>query len=284
MTIRRDNVQADSVGPEKLVKSFREARYGFEPFSRSPHSWLAVGNGGTVSGYADPTGTGGNVIGLDTGYNTFVWTVIGTQGDAKLTPRLTTDGYYDFSLDNTLSDGFELLVGGDSLVTTGGNLPSHYTMGTDSGAFVRLKFKAINASGVDLVVGFRKVEAHQADFNSYDELAGLQVLGDSSSAAAAINAVNILNNAATNSDSTGDTLADATSVELAVFITGRVVTVTIDGAATSTEVDAFSFDDGEVVQPFIQFTQTTDLCTELSFQRLEWGLIEDYNDTTLGTP
>jgi hypothetical protein len=282
MTIRRDNVQADSVGPEKLVKSFREARYGFEPFSNSPRSWLIAGSAG--GGYADPTGTAGNVIGLDTGYNTFAWTVIGTAGDSKLLPVMTTDGYYDFSLDNTLSDGFGLIIGGDHKVTTGGNLPTHYTMGTDSGAFVRLKFKTVNASGINLVVGFRKVEAHAADFNDYDELAGLQVLGDDSSAAAAINAVNILNNATTNTDSTGDTLADATSVELAVFITGRVVTVTIDGAAPSTAVDAFTFDSGEVVQPFIQFTQATDVCTELSFQRLEWGLIEDYNDTTLGTP
>lgn len=281
MTIRRDNVQADSVGPEKLVHSFREARYGFEPFSSSPRSWLIAGSAG--GGYADPTGTGGNVIGLDTGYNTFAWTVIGTQGDSKLLPVMTTDGYYDFSLDNTLADGFGLIVGGNHTVTTGGNVPSHYTMGTDE-AFVRLKFKTVNASGIDLVVGFRKVEAHAADFNDYNDLSGVRVLGDSSSAAAAISAVNILNNAATNSDALGDTLADATSVELAVFITGRSTSITIDGAAPTTAPDSFTFDSGDVVQPFIQFTQTTDVCAELTFQRFEWGLLADYNNSTFTIP
>ena len=280
MTIRRDNVQADSVGPEKLVKSFREARYGFEPFSRTPFSWLVAGSAG--GGYADPTGTAGNIIGLNTGHNTFAWRVVGTQ--TIVAPVLTTDGFYDFSLDQTLAEGFSLIVEGNNTVTTGGNAPAHYTMGTDSGCFFRVLVSAEDISGVDLTIGFRKVEAFQADFNDYDELAGLQILGDSLSAAAAINAVGILNNGATDTDDTGDTVADATAVELLVKVSGRVVEYVIDGAAPSTTPSTFTFDDGEVITPFIHFVQTTDLSGELKFQRAEWGLIEDYNNTTLATP
>ena len=276
MTIRRDNVQANSVGPEKLVKSFREARYGFEPFAQQPHPFTVTGGDGGA-----PTGTTGNQNAFNTGYNTFTWFVLGTQ--TIVAPVFTTDGFYDFSLDQTLSDGWSLLVNGNNTVTTGGNQPAHYTMGTDE-AFVRLVFSAEDVSGVNLLVGFRKVEAFQADFNDYDELAGIQVLGDSSSAAAAINAVNILNNAATNTDDTGDTLADATDVELLVKITGRTVTVFIDGAEPTTTPDSFTFDDGEVVTPFVNFLQTTDVSGELKLKRLEWGLLADYNNTTLGTP
>lgn len=275
MTVQRRTIGDGVVGPEKLAKSFREARYGFEPFSQQPFSFTLT------DGFGDPTGTTGNQNGFNTGFNNFVWFVKGTQ--TLLVPVFTTDGFYNFALDQTLNDGWELLVGGNNTVTTGGNQPAHYTVGTDE-FFVRLLFSAENVSGVNLLAGVRKVEAFQADFNDYDELAGLQVLGDSSSAAAVINAVNILNNAATNTDDTGDTLADATDVELLVLVEGRSVKVRINGADPSQEVDAFTFDDGEVVTPFVNFLQTTDLSGELKLKRLEWGLLEDYNGVVLTTP
>ena len=139
MTIRRDNVQNDSVGPEKLVKSFREARYGFEPFAQQPFSFTLT------DGFGDPTGTTGNQNAFNTGYNTFTWFVLGTQ--TILVPSFTTDGFYDFGLDQTLSDGWELLVNGTTGVTTGGNQPAHYTMGTDE-CFVRLVFSVEDVSGI----------------------------------------------------------------------------------------------------------------------------------------
>jgi hypothetical protein len=275
MTIRRRNVAEGEIGPEILSRSFREARYGFETFSRVPHSF------DVAAGFGTPVGSAGHENAFFTGANTWLWHVLGTQ--TLLIPVLTTDGFYNFGLDQTLADGWELLVGGAEGVTTGGNVPTHYTVGTDE-AFFRLLFSAEDVSGAHIVIGFRKVEAFQDDYNDYDELAGVEILGDSSSAAGAISIVSILNNATTSSTDTTDTLADATAVEVMVKIVGRTVRFEINGAPPTVDVTDFQFDSGEVVQPFVFFLNTTDVVGELKLRRAEWGLLADKPQSTITVP
>lgn len=276
MAIVRDSVGAEQIGPEVLSKSFREARYGYEPFAQVPFSWTV-----TTNGYGDPTGTTGNENAFHTGRNNFVWHVKGTQ--TIVVPSFTTDGFYDFGLDQTLNDGFELLVGGSTGVTTGGNNPAHYKMGTDE-AFFRLLFSAEDISGADLLVGFRKVAAFTADWNDYTDLAALRVLGDSSSAAGAVSIETILNNAATSQTATGDTVADATATEFLVEIRGRTARFFVNGASPSTDLTTFVFDDTDVVTPFVFFLNTTDVVGELKLRRAEWGLLADKPASTLTVP
>jgi len=275
MPVQRRTVAPGVVGPELLSKSFREGRYGFETFSQQPFSWTVT------DGFGDPTGTTGNQNAFFSGKNTWLWHVRGTQ--TILVPSLTTDGFYNFALDQTLADGWELLVGGNETVTTGGDIPTHYTMGTDD-CFFRLLVNVEDASGLDLYVGLRKVEAFQATIDDYDELAAVRVLGDSSSAAADITLERILNNAATASTQTGDTLADATDLEILVQTSGRTVGFFLNGAAPSTDVTNFQFDSGEVVMPFVAFAQTTDLTGEFKLKRAEWGLLADKPISTLTVP
>ena len=271
----RTSVDQRQVGPETLSDSLRNYRYGFEPFAQQPFSFTLT------DGFGDPTGTAGNQNAFFTGRNTLVWHVLGTQD--ILVPVFTTDGYYNFGLDQTLADGWELLFGGTEGVTTGGNVSTHYTVGTHD-CFFRLRFAAEDISGANLIVGFRKVEAFQADYEDYDELAGIQTLGASGTATGAINIVSILNDAATSSTSTGDTTADTTDYEFLVKVdSDGAVTFAIDGAPPSTTA-TFTFDDGEIIQPFVHFLNTTDVVGELKLQRAEWGLLADLPLSTILVP
>jgi len=178
MTIQRRSLGDGIVGPEKLSVSQRYKRYFYEPFVQEPFSWTI-----TTDGYGDPTGTTGNVNGIHTGFNNFTWVVLGTQ--TIVVPAITTDHVYNFGIDQTLADGFELNP--STVVVTNATYqhPLHYKVGTDE-AYFRLLFSAEDISGADLHVGFRKVEAYQTAVGTYTDYAAIRVLGDSTSAAGAI--------------------------------------------------------------------------------------------------
>ena len=256
------------VGPETLSKSLRHKRYFYEPFVKQPFSWTI-----TTDGYGNPTGTTGNVNGIHTGFNNFAWQVKGTQ--TIVVPSVTTDHAYDFGLDQTLADGFELNP--STVVVTNATYahPLHYTVGTDE-AYFRLLFSAEDVSGADLTVGFRLVEAYQTAVASYDTYAGIRVLGDSSSAAGAITLVNELDASATAATDTTDTLADGTAVEFEVRIVGTKARFFINGASPTIDLRTFAFTSGDVVMPFVFFLNTTDVVGELKFIRMEGGLLADH--------
>ena len=269
-------VDVREVGPETLSKSYRERRYGYETFSGLPFCWS------DVDGFGNPVGTAARVNGLNTGQNNWSWFIIGTQ--TIVVPATTTDGFYDFGLDQTVAEGTELVPGGNpDKATTGGNAPYHYTIGTDA-CFFRLVFSAEDVSGADVTVGLRRVEAFNATRDDYLDLAALRVLGDSTSAAGDISTETILNNGTTTSTSSTDTLADGTAVEFLVKASATgVVTFAVNGVAPST-TQAFTFDDGDIVVPFIHFLNTTDVGGEFKLRRAEWGLLADLSNSTLTVP
>lgn len=182
--------------------------------------------------------------------------VMGTQ--TILGPSVTADGW-DIGMDQTDNDGYEFAVGG----ITSRN-PLAHVVGTDGGAYLELLVKIADVSGADpFLVGFRKAEDFQADWNSYDELAAIGLFG------ADIKTSTILNNAATVDTDTTDNASDGTALRLGVFVSpAGVVTYQVNRAAPTTTV-AFSFDSGEVLIPFIFFLHGSDVAGTVVLQELD---------------
>lgn len=176
------------------------------------------------------------------------WVVIGTQ--TILAPNLTAVGL-DLTLDNAVAgDGLELHPGATA------RSPQAFTVGTDPGFSLRVKITPEDVSGFNpLMVGFRKVEAFQTDWNDYDELVSIGISG----VAGDIKIATILNNAATVTTDTTQDATDATELDLEVRVSSAgVVTYWIAGAPPTTTA-AFTFDNGEVVVPFLRQVQAADL-------------------------
>lgn len=210
-------------------------------------------------GYGNPVGTTNVANICDTGRNHFEIANIGTQ--TILAPVFSADGY-NIAFDQTNGDGVEMTRG----ITA--KSPSAAVVGQDRYYF-EATFKLADVSGIgNLALGYRKAEAYQLNIDDYDELCALNING------ATINRDTILNGGATTTTDTGETVADNDVVTLRVelYPTGEVV-CKVDGVevlATS----RFSFDDGEVVVPFVYFTNGADLADTLHIQKWVDGYLD----------
>jgi len=229
----------------------RVQRFEFDRMPR-PLAGLAGAAGGA------PTGTAGDENLLLWPRLTLEYHILGTQ--TIVAPVMTAVGLDLGSMDQTANDGLELCPG----VATKHDM--RFVVGTDAAFYVEAKLKIADVSGTDdLAVGFRKLEAYQANVDDYDEMAALNVI------AGAINVETILNGAATATTDTTDTVADAGTVTLRVDVSAAgVVTFKIDGQPPTTTA-AFTFDDAEVVVPFIYFLQDTDIAGTVELIHLECG-------------
>ena len=174
------------------------------------------------------------------------WSAVVAQ--AINNPAPTSTGI-NYAGDQTNNDGIELVY---SCVTTKGREGvDRFTVGKQAFS-VELEFSIAVVAGTDVGnFGFRKVEALQADWNDYDEAAGLfPISGD-------IKIQSIINNAATVTTDTTANWGDTEVHSLKVIVSkAGAVTYKIDGSAPSTTA-AFSFDVGEVVTPFFHFLQAS---------------------------
>ena len=182
--------------------------------------------------------------------NVLEYHILGTQ--TIVAPAMTTTGL-NIGMDQTADDGVELCP---TILAAGAS--SGFTVGTDPAFYFACKLDIADASGTDdLHVGFRKVEAYQANFDDYDEAATIGVVGTSDPNTIQIET--ILNGGATTTTDTTDTWADAASKTLKVLVSAAgVVTYQIDGSAP-TATAAFTFDDAEVVVPFVYFLHAADV-------------------------
>ena len=171
--------------------------------------------------------------------------VLGTQ--TLVTPNIVAAGL-DIAQDLTNNDGMELC----GAPSTGTGI--QFTVGTDAAFYFSCAITITDVSGTDdFAIGFRKVEAFQAAVDNYDEMAAFNVIsGD-------IKLETILNGAATTTTDTTDNWADAASKTLKVLVSAAgVVTYTIDGSAPTTTA-SFTFDNGEVVTPFVYLVHDSDV-------------------------
>lgn len=227
-----------------------EQAHTFENFQSNPVT-AAVG-GGAASGTANTA----NV--LLTERNAFEYVAKGTQ--TILAPRKVAGGL-DINQDQTDNDGIEITQG----IIAGSK--HAYTVG-DGGFFVRAKFSVATVAGTDdCAVGFRKVQAYNAAIDAYTDMAVLNVI------AGAINIETILNDAATITTDTTQDIVDGATVELTVKVdSAGAVTYLIDGAAP-TVTAAFTFDDGDVVVPFLFFLNAAGVAGAVVLKEWEVGAL-----------
>jgi hypothetical protein len=219
---------------------------------------------GAAAGAGAATGTAGDINVLSTPENVFLYHIKGTQ--TLVAPIVTTVGL-DIGMDQADNDGVELAC----TTLAASRLKGVFLAGSDGGFYCRAKIKVADISGTDdLCVGFRKVEAFQANVDDYDEGAWLQVGGG---AAGRYNSETVLNNAATTTTNLGLTVwADGETHELEVRISPlRVATFYVDGVLAGT-APSFTFDADEILQPFIFFLHSSDLAGLVEVIEWEAGL------------
>jgi len=151
-----------------------------------------------------PTGTSGNVNWVIAPEAHLTHTVIGTQTDVSL--AWTEADRLEITQDTDDNDGCELNLG----ITS--NSQYAFTVGTDN-PYIEARFEVADVSGHDeIIVGFRKAEAHQADYNNYDEAVFMNI------DAGAIKVGNILNAGATVETDTTDAITDGQFAKLRVEV------------------------------------------------------------------
>lgn len=192
-----------------------------------------------------PTGATGdtNIMMLQGGE---VWEefILGA-GQTIIAPRMSSAGLL-ISLDLTNAEGAEYNPGARN------NTKYSYTIGTSAAFAFEATLTAADVSGCDpLLIGFRKVEANNATFANYTDYASI---GLSASDGANIWLITELNAGGQTKTDTTNTWTDGQTKTLKVLVSAAgVVTYTIGGLAP-TVTAAFTFDNGDVVIPFIRLT------------------------------
>jgi hypothetical protein len=233
-----------TIGPSKF--STRNYKYAFDTFQAHQICTASVG-------YGDPTGTATNINHFYSGSypNVIEWeyTIIGTQ--TILAPVLGASGL-GVELDKTNNDGVEYIPGGS---TARGRFA--FTIGTDPAFFARLKFKQSDVSGSDeLIFGVRKRETVATAYTTYTDYAAIGQV--TQAASADIKTVTRLNTGVAGIVDTTQNWADGETHTLGVDVgpTGKVM-FSIDGAFP-TVTQAFTFDDADVVVPFLHIIHTAE--------------------------
>jgi len=241
-----------ALAANRLANALGDPKRMFDSFNVEPLS-AAVGGGAA-------TGTAGDENILYSGANAYEYSPKGTQ--TILAPKLGAAGL-DINMDQTDNDGVEIVPGSNSLI---GRYAK--TIGTDASFEFRVSLSIADVSGTDdCLIGFRKVQAYQANVDDYTDMAAFNIeSGD-------IKIETILNNAATSTTDTTQNLADGGSVELKVRVLNNgACEFFIDGAAP-TVTAAFTFDSGDVVIPFIFFLNASDVAGAVQLLELEVGRV-----------
>ena len=215
----------------------------------------------------------GSSIGLDTAiarhdYDDGLRLLVQNIGTQTTTSPITTATGMDYSYGNTNNLGVQWALA-DPLAKeyhSKGPRIDRYVVGSDA-FYAELIVSIADVSGADeFGFGFRKVEAFQANFDDYDELAGFNTI------TGVINMETILNGGGTTTtDSTETDWVDAATHTLKVLVSSAgLVTYKYDGSAP-TAVAAFTFDDGEVVTPFFFYLNDSDVAGAVVLQKLKHG-------------
>lgn len=171
----------------------------------------------------------------------FEYHILGTQTILQAT--LATGGV-DIGFDQVDDDGVEI---GQGITAQSKHA---YIIGTDAFS-LKVKFSVATINGTDdMAVGFRKIEAYNATLEAYTDMATLGF----NAADGDIMIRTSDDGSNTNTDTT-DQWTDGETHTFEVHITAAgVVTYLIDGVAPSTTA-AFTWDDADVVVPFIFMLQ-----------------------------
>jgi hypothetical protein len=194
---------------------------------------------------------------------------IGTQVSTYPLPALSTNGL-DLAIGNqTSAEGAEFCFGGNH---ARGQLA--FTAGTDA-CFLKTSIKVADVSGVDLWVGFRKVQAFDAAVATYTDFASVLYDGTASTAAGVVKTQTDNDDAGeTTTTMTGLATADLDVLTCLIAVDkGGNVTYYFNGALNSAAVP-FQFDAGDTIVPFIAYLNTVDVAGAVELTEFTCGLAE----------
>jgi hypothetical protein len=270
MTETRRTIGKGQVGPERLNDSVLRGRYCFESFMQEPLVWV---KGSTT----EPAGTSLTEQAFNTGRNTFEYTFAGDSTDAFF-PTLASEGGYNWGAFTTVAgSGVEVNFGG----LKDGHPRNYQPSSEDS--FARVLLILDDASGADIFFGFRKVAAYAATLTEYSDVAGIRILGDSSSTTGAFTVITNLNNAGS-TDYTATALSvtpleDATAIELEVRSVAGKAQFYVNGVEY--RPTTYTFDSGDIVAPVARFLQATDVAAQIKTLAFECGLLDSRQEGSL---
>ncbi len=186
-------------------------------------------------------------------------------GQTIISPRMVTDGGLNIALDQVDDEGAEYNFGAASETSR-----FAFTVGTSAAFQIDATFKVADSTGCEpLLVGFRKAEANNATVASYDTFASIGLRGASATDKVVLS-TNLSGGGNIITDTT-DAFTDGQTHKLSVLVSAAgVVTYLIDGSAPSTTA-AITFDNADVVCPFIHFLNGTDVAGNVELTALKIG-------------
>lgn len=238
---------------QSINRRYWDNKYWFDNFQVNPVT-AKVGGGAA-------TGTAGDLNVLYTAFGQYEWNVIGTQ--TILAPSLDAYGL-NLVQDNTSGDGIELCMGQTALS------PMAFTIGEQAAFFLQAVFKVQDVSGANpLIIGLRKAQAFDATLSNYTDFASIGIVGT----AGHIQIQTQINSGGVTTTDTTNVAADGVAFQLAIYVSATgVVSYQYNYAApTVLPVAAVQFDSGDVVIPFIRFTEAADITTQAATNYLEMG-------------
>lgn len=237
--------------PQSINRRYWDNKYLFDNFQVNPITAKVAGGAAT--------GTAGDLNVLYSAFGQYEWNVIGTQ--TILAPSLDAYGL-NLVQDNTSGDGIELCMGQSAIS------PMAFTVGSDAAFFLQAVFKVQDVSGANpLIIGFRKVQAFDATLANYTDFVSIGIVGT----AGDIQLQTQLNTGGVVTTDTTQNASDGVSFQLEIMISSTGVVTYQYNYATPTVVAAFTFDSGDVVIPFIRFTEAADITTQAATNYLECG-------------
>ena len=237
-------------GLEPVKQTSLDVDFTHEEFETGPVCSLA---GGGAAGGADTTTC---LAAFEN--NIFEYYNIGTQ--TLVGPTLAADGLLA-SLDLTNAKGVEYSQG----ITA--RSKSAFVIGTSRAFYLKVGLKIADVSGVALCnIGFRKSAAYDSTFADYTDKATIGCVGVD------VKTITALNDDADVTTDTTEAWADGEVHMLEVLVSAAgVVTYKLDGVAPDTVV-AFTFDDEDVVIPFLHILHDTTSPGAIHIQSWECGL------------
>ena len=213
---------------------------------------------------AAPTGATGDVNLMQI-QNGSIWEqfILGA-GQAIIAPRITPTGLLT-SLDLTNAEGAEYNFGMRA------NAPHTFTIGTSPAFYLEVEVNAADIGGLDpWMCGFRIVQANDATLSNYTDFATIGA--NATTAADVIILQTQLNTGGVTITNTTDAWTDGQTKIFRILVSRTgVVTYTINGVAPSTTA-AFTFDNADVVAPFIRHTFGAATPGEIHWVRYRVGL------------
>lgn len=168
-------------------------------------------------------------------------------GQTIIAPRMTANGLL-ISGDLTATEGYEISWG-----ATRANSKHSFTIGTSAAFYFQARFRLADVSGLEpFYMGFRKTQAYQVAgaIASYSDFVGYGVNDGVAPGDCTISTQ--LNTGGLNNTDTNDAWADTGVHTLRIDVSAAGVTTFLFDGSAPTVTQAYTFDNGDVVHPFIR--------------------------------